>query len=125
MCLVFRGRLLQPSQRSPLREHIDKDRAEELALKHEVCLLQNSLRNRDKDVEELSAKASRQSSRYDELWSAHGVLLEEAQTLCSQVITLSLGSRVKSFGGCHGSGSSDPRDLVTDLRVRVASRGGR
>ena len=69
-------------------EQIDKGRVEKLALTHEVWVLKNNLGNHEKD-EELRVEASRQSDRYDELWRAHGVLLEEAQKLRLQAIILS------------------------------------
>jgi len=83
-------------------------------------MLKNNLGNREKDVEELRAEASRQSDRYDELWRAHGVLLEEAQKLRSQVIILNLGVRVESAGDWLGSGSRDPEG--PSFRLRSLSR---
>jgi len=47
------------------------------------------LEHREDDVKELRADASRQSKRYNELWSSHGELLMEAQALHSQVLILS------------------------------------
>ena len=55
------------SEVSSLREHIDKECAEKLVLKHEVHVLKNNLKNQDKDVEELRAKGARQSDCFDEL----------------------------------------------------------
>ena len=52
-------------------------------LKHEVCMLRDNLESHDKDVEELRAEASHQSDHYNKLWSAHWMLLEELQMLCS------------------------------------------
>ena len=65
------------SKVSSLREQLDKEHAKKLALKHNVRVIRNNLVNRDKDLEKLRAEASRQSERYDDLWKAHGVLLEE------------------------------------------------
>ena len=72
---------------SSLHEQIDKDHAEKLALKHEICVLKNNLKNQDKDVEELRAEDSRQSDYYDELWKAHEVLLEETVIAFSHQIS--------------------------------------
>jgi len=108
------------SEISSLQEHIDKRCVEKLALMHKVRVLKNNLGNREKDVEELRAEASRQSDRYDELWRAHGVLLEEAQKLRSQVIILNLGVRVESAGDWLGSGSRDPEG--PSFRLRSLSR---
>jgi len=54
------------SEISSLREQINKGCVEKLALKHEVQMLKNNLKNCEKDVE-LRAEASRQSQHYDEL----------------------------------------------------------
>ena len=70
------------SEISTLREQIDKERVEKLALKHEVWVLKNNLKNR-KDVE-LKYEPSRQLERYDELWIAHGSLIEEVHKLHSR-----------------------------------------
>ena len=101
---------------SSLQEQIDKGCVEQLALKHEVWVLKNNLENHEKDVEELRAEVSHQSERYDEFWSAHGVLLEEAQTLRSQVTTLSSGGRVEITRGWLGSASRDPEGPNSWLR---------
>ena len=60
-----------------LREQIEKDRAEKQAYWHEIRVLKNNLEDRDKEVAELRVEASCQSNRYDELWKAHEVFLEE------------------------------------------------
>jgi len=52
---------------------------EKLTLKQEICMLTKKLKNRDKEVEELKTDDSHQSDRYDKLWKAHKVLLEETQ----------------------------------------------
>jgi len=69
--------------------------------------MKNNLGNREKDVEELRVEALRQSEHYEELWKAHGALLEEAQTLRSQVIILNSGGRVESIRGWLGNMSRD------------------
>ena len=73
------------SKVSSLREQIDKDRVEKLALKHEVHLLKNNLKNRDKNVE-LRAEGSCQSNHYDELWKTHEALLKETDDAFSNHI---------------------------------------
>ena len=70
-----------------------------MVLKHEVRMLRNNLENHDKYVEKLRAEGSRLSYHYKELWSDYGTLLEEAQTVRSQVIALRSGSRVESTRG--------------------------
>ena len=70
------------SEISTLREQIDKERVEKLALKHEALVLKNNLKIR-KDVE-LKFEPSRQLEHYDELWIAHGSLIEEVHTLHSR-----------------------------------------
>ena len=52
---------------SSLREQIDEGLVKKLALKYEVRVLKNNMKNREKDVKELRAEAPRQSKRYDEL----------------------------------------------------------
>ena len=49
-------------------------------------------------MEELKTEVLRQSDHYDNLWLAHGMLLEEAQKLRSEVIALRSGVRVKGVG---------------------------
>jgi len=71
-------------------------------------VLQDNLKSRDKDVEELRAEALRQSDRYNELWSTHGTLLKEVQMSCSQVIALRSGVRVESTRGWLGGANRDP-----------------
>jgi len=87
------------SEISSLREQIDKGCSEKLALEHKACVLQGNLKSRDKDVEELRAEISRQSDRYNNLWLVHGTLLEEVQTLRSEIIALRSGLQVESIGG--------------------------
>ena len=86
------------SKVSSLREQIDKGRVKKLALENEVRLLRDNLKSHDKGVEEFRAEASCQSDCFNELWSAHGTLLEEVQMLRSQVIALRSGFRVESVG---------------------------
>ena len=50
-------------------------------------------------MEELRAKVSRQSDRYNDLWLIHEAMLEEAQKLRSEVITL---RSVVRIGGNRG-----------------------
>ena len=71
---------------------------EKLALERELRAVRSSLESRDKDVEGLRTEVSRQSGRYDDLWLAHGILLEEARKLCSEVIALRSGVRVEDVG---------------------------
>ena len=52
-----------------------------------------------KDMEEIRVGASHQLKHYYELCSAQGELLEEVQTLRTQVTILSSGGRVESAGG--------------------------
>jgi len=73
------------------------------------------------DVEELRTEVSRQSDRYDNLWLAHGTLLEEAQKLHFEVIALRLGVRVEGVGVGLGSGIGSPRALASDIEGRVVS----
>jgi len=70
------------------QKQVNSGCSEKLALEHELRPIQSSLEGRDKDVEELRTEVSRQSDHYDDLWLVHGTLLEEAQKLCSKVITL-------------------------------------
>ena len=60
-----------------LQKHINKRSTEKLALEHEVRVLRGNLKSRDKNEEELRAEISRQSDRYNDLWSAHRTSLEE------------------------------------------------
>ena len=76
-------------------------------------------------MEELRAEASRQLDRYNELWSTHRTLLEEAQTLRSQVIALKSGSRGRVSEDGSGARTVTPRDLVPDLGARFVSQGDR
>jgi len=43
---------------SSLQEQIDMGRVKKLTLKHEVRVLKNNLKNREKDVEELKVEVS-------------------------------------------------------------------
>lgn len=51
-------------------------------------MLRGSLESRDKDVEELRIEVSRQSDHYDDLCLVYEILLEKAQKLRSDIITL-------------------------------------
>ena len=97
---------LVQSEISSLREQINKDPTKKLALKHKVHVLKNNLKNQDKNVE-LRAEDSRQLDRYDKLWKAHEVLLEETQGLHSRIIFLSSGGQVEGSGEWHGGTNHD------------------
>ena len=101
---------------SSLWEQINKGCIDKLTLKHEVQVLNNNLENREKNVEELRAKASRQSEHYDEIWRVHWVLFEEAQNLHSLVIILSSGGMVESAGRWFWSMSRDPEEPSFQLK---------
>ena len=73
------------------------------------------------DVEELRTEVSLQSDRYDNLWLAHGTLLEEAHKLHFEVIALRLGVRVEGVGVGLGSGIRSPRVLASDTEGPVIS----
>ena len=100
------------SEISSLREQIDRGCSEKLALEREVRVLRGNLESRDKNVEELRDKISRQLDHYNDLWLVHGMSLEEAQKLHSEVITLRSGVRVESTGGWLGVKTRNPRVLA-------------
>ena len=65
-------------------------------------MLRGNLKSRDKDVEELRAKISHQSDRYNDLWLVQETSIEEAQKLHFGVIALRSGIQVNSARGWLG-----------------------
>jgi len=91
-----------------LREQINRASPEKLTLECELRAIQSSLESHDMDVEELRTEVSQQLNLYDNLWLAHRMLLEEAQKLCSEVITLRSGIRVEDVGARLGVRNRSP-----------------
>ena len=56
----------------------------------------------------MRVEVSRQSDRYNDLWSAYRISLEEVQTLRSKVIALRSCVRVESAGRWLGGVNRDP-----------------
>ena len=67
------------------------------------------MEGRDKDVDKLRTEVSRQLDRYDDLWLVHDTLLEEAQKLRFEVITLRSSVRVEGVGVRLGVENQSPK----------------
>ena len=91
-----------------LREQINRASPEKLTLECELRAIQSSLESHDMDVEELRTEVSQQLNLNDNLWLAHRMLLDEAQKVRSEVITLRSGIRVEDVGARLGVRNRSP-----------------
>jgi len=81
------------------------------------------LESRDKNVEGLRIEVLHQSGSYDDLWLAHGTLLEEAQKLHFEIIALNRVSVYRVLRHVLGLGIEASRILASDMEGRHVSLG--